>query len=162
MKISQIAIQVPSIKRAKEILTKILGAKFILDDSLKMDGQFKGVNLEDVDLDLSFDYEILKDTREFELINSTDKRHWHSESKDGFLSHLGIYCESGAELESACLVLDEMGFRKIQDSLSYDHTTVHSDGSTRSYIDVIYDTHSEIGFNIKFTLKLKDVDNASV
>ena len=154
MKIKQIAFQVPDVKKAKELLAFLFDADFKIDDSLIMDGRFNGEFANEVPLDLSFDYNMLKDADELELINSKGDAHWHSDFTPGFLSHLGIYCDSQFELDVAIKKLDEIGLVCIQDSFSHTHSRPNQDGSERSYRDVIYDAVHLIGFNIKLSLKV--------
>ena len=159
MKIKQIAIRVPDINEAKLILAKLFNSNFLIDDNLKMDGNFGDENIAGVNLDLSFDYEVLNGADELELIHTDSEDHWHSKLGRGFLSHFGVYCESKSEFDSACSCLDGMNFKKIQDSISYDHSRSNSDGTERSYFDIIYNTQDKLGFNIKLTLK--DIEDAS-
>lgn len=154
MKIKQLAIQVPDIERAKLILSHLFEANFNMDDDLKMDGSFLGKNCKNIPVSLSFDFDVLQSCNELELIKSKSYDHWHSEHIDGFTSHLGVYCESKEELYHICEILNSYGFEIIQNSISSGHSRPNQDGSERRYIDIIYNSSSVIGFNIKLSLKV--------
>lgn len=153
MKIKQIAIAVPDLCDARNLLEKLFGADFQVDDEMLMDGFFNGSHQENVDLSLSFDYKVLKDADELELIKSDNPYHWHR-NDTGFVSHFGIYCDNEAELFHAVSTLKNEGFEIIQDSISNGHSRPNQDGSERRYRDVVFNTAFAIGFNIKLSLKV--------
>ena len=154
MKIKQIAIQVPNIEKAKMLLEEIFNANFSIGDSMVMEGQFDNDTKIGIPLTLAFDYEMLSDADELELINSPSEYHWHSQRESGFLSHLGVYCENGIEFDVAQDKLKALGFKEIQHSISSNHSRKNSDETERRYIDAIYKTEQVIGFNIKLSLKV--------
>jgi hypothetical protein len=156
MKLNQIAFCVPDLERAKELLTG-LGAKFEMEDELTMTGKFGKNFADNVPIKLSFDYEMLKECNELELIESKDARHWHQNERSNnksFLSHIGVYCESFTELKIIRHNLVEIhGYKEIQMTQSQNHTNKRQDGTERHYVDCIVDTSEFLGFNIKLTAR---------
>lgn len=153
MKIKQLAIAVPDFNLAKKILSDLFDSDFIIDDEdIKMSGFFDGKQNNNIDLKLSFDYNTLSDLDELELIKSDSIEHWHHNS-NGFVSHLGIYCESESELNIAIARCGQY-FYVLQDSISKDHSRPNEDGSERKYRDVVFKSNHILGFNIKLSLKV--------
>lgn len=157
---SQIAIYIPNHELYKNNFSKIFGSS-MYTDVLRMKGIFNRVVSDDVDLKLSFNHSIMNGV-EIEYITSKSKYHWHAAkiSKNPFmpfLSHLGVYCNDG-EIEVYYSKLMKLKVPILQDSISYDHSnkrTEDGDGpSSRHYRDVIFDTESLIGFNIKLSSKI--------
>lgn len=162
MHIKQIAIRVPNLYKVKENLEKYLGASFDVNDELDMKGYFMSPYAESSNKDndsvvknlsLAFDYNVLNECNELELINTDDETHWHSSYSEShvFLSHLGVYCDTEQELEDIMNKFD--GVAVLQDSVSYNHSRKNSDGSSRSYRDVIISTRHLFGFNLKLSYK---------
>lgn len=151
--ISQIAIRVPDQLSVQSNIQNIFGFSEFFNDKLKMDGSFLGEILEDVDLNLSFNYQVVPNF-ELEFITTPCEDHWHNEiiekSGEVFLSHLGVYC--GLEfLRATTEVLESKDIKILQHSVSYDHSNKRSDGSVRSYEDVIFDTEDMLGFRLKLS-----------
>jgi hypothetical protein len=155
-KLNQIAISVKDQEKAKIILNDIFGATFPMYDGLFMSGFANGKPVTDMEIDLSFSFDLCSQNMEFEYITKKDDQHWHLGNQ--YLSHLGVYCESKDELESICNSLKHRGYTTIQDTISENHSRKNSDGSERHYIDVIFDTKGDIGFNIKLSLKVNQSD----
>jgi len=103
---------------------------------------------------LDFDFKILSDLKEFELINSPSNLHWHRMHRPGFLSHIGIYCETQEELDFYIKKIEKYKYPKLQDTISRNHKRKNSDGGDRAYRDVIFASSFDIGFNIKLSLKI--------
>lgn len=155
MKISQIAIYVPDVN----FFSNKVKEKFNIDfykDNLKMDGEFLNGEFKNIPLELAFFHGLIQGC-ELEFINSESCDHWHQEiisNCDGvpFLSHLGVYCSSYSEFDD---FLEKFkSFEVLQHSKSKDHSNKRPDGTERHYEDVIFNTRSILGFNIKFTVRI--------
>jgi len=153
--INQIALRVPdqSVAMSNILNSFNVATKFDLD-SLKMDGVFNGRIVKDVQLDLSFNFEIIKGF-EFELITSSSNYHWHNKiiersGSEFFLSHLGCYC-SQEKMEEVHEHMINENIKLIQETVSREHSSIRSDGSLRCYKDLIFESEEFLGFRLKLS-----------
>lgn len=165
MKITQIAIYVPNQKKASDAMRQIFGRSIHkYNDDMMMRGYFNGKEFPPIDLPLSlvFFHGIIDDV-EIEYIKSNDEKHWHynkiaADPNQPFLSHLGIYCDD-EEFYHWNTYLEDSGFKKLQNSMSYNHTNKRAgdgESSSRNYHDIIFYTEKAIGFNIKLTRRVNN------
>lgn len=148
----------PDHYKAIEEFGRLFGKK-MYTDHLTMTGQMRRQIAIDIPLDLSFDHEMM-DGVEIEYISSTSAEHWHQEiiktnGNQPFLSHLGVYCEKD-EMNSIMLIMAGLFVPILQRTLSSNHTNKRAGDdlfSSRSYLDVIFDTRALVGFNVKLSCK---------
>lgn len=161
IKFSQIAICIPNVAKHFKVLqdvTKVFGEQSYTD-SLRMQGMVKHDEV-DVDLILSFYHNLFYPAIEVEYITSASMEHWHVDiaHQNGnrpFLSHFGAYLEYD-EFDDTERELTKLGFTKLQDTQSYDHSNKREAGEPdRHYQDIIFDSAQTLGFNIKLTRKIK-------
>ena len=156
IKINQVALHVP------DQLSVVSGIENVFElkdsfyfDNLMMDGEFNSRSFHSVKIDLGFNFSVIENDLELELITSRSEAHWHREvarkmGTEFFLSHLGSYCNI-EEMESMCVRMAEMGVKTLQSTVSRDHSNLRESGVKRSYKDVIFDTESILGFRLKLS-----------
>lgn len=149
-RIEQIALCPPDPEAAIRLLT-LMGAGEWARDRVVATGRVRqngGTNA----ADLAFDYEMLKDARELEVLNYIDGPNWmqaHAPS----VSHLGMHC-TAAELLRWRGFMEEQGFKEAQSVRTIGHTNPVIKGK-RNYNYVIYDTRAVLGVDIKFIVRLE-------
>jgi len=148
-KIEQIALCVANPAAAKALLTK-LGAGEWANDHVVATGRVKGVGGTN-EADLAFEYDMLTDAKELEVLKYTDGRNWMEREPD-CVSHLGMHC-TAAELEEFRAVLTQEGIPVVQEVRTLSHTNPAIRFSRR-YHYVIFGTRPILGVDLKFIVRL--------
>lgn len=158
--INQIALRVPEQENIIHNMRSLFGVVNNFDkDNLIMKGESNGSDVKDMPLELAFNFEIIPNF-EFELITSSSDFHWHEEiisrtCHPFFLSHLGSYVTRD-NLNKIKDEMETLGVRVLQHTISSGHSNPRSDGTVRSYEDIIFDTEQIFGFRLKLSSPSKD------
>lgn len=148
-RIEQIALCPKDPQKAIDLLTR-MGAGEWARDHVKASGKVNhsgGTN----EADLAFDYELLKDANELEVLHYTDGPNWMERSPN-CVSHLGMHC-SAEELLRWRKFMEDEGFQEIQAVRTFSHTNP-AISTTRRYNYVIFDTREVLGVDVKFIVRL--------
>ena len=148
-KIEQIAIVPPDVARAKALLSK-LGAGPWSEDHVTAVGRVRGMGCTN-EADLSFDYSMLKDANELEVLQYTDGKNW-MEGVAPSVSHFGMHCTE-EELAKWRVIFAEEDIPVIQEVRTISHTNPVIKHSRR-YNYVIFNTRPILGVDLKFIVRL--------
>lgn len=151
-RIEQIALCPPQPEAAIRLLS-LMGAKQEewARDHVTATGRVFGMGGTN-EADLAFDYEMLKDARELEVLHYTEGANW-MERHGPSVSHLGMHC-SAEELMRWRDFMASEGFKEAQSVVTLKHTNPVIAGK-RSYNYVIYDTRAVLGVDIKFIVRIE-------
>lgn len=152
-KIEQIALCPPDPVAAEELL-RAMGAEEFVHDHVKASGSvFADDNCKN-EADLAFEYSMLSDARELEILSYTKGANWMDLRKNADphrVSHLGAHCTE-QELDRWRTFFAERGFSVAQEVWTDSHTNPAIAGKRR-YNYVIFDTHPILGVDIKFIVR---------
>lgn len=148
-KIEQVALRVTNPAAAKALLAK-LGAGDWADDHVVAIGRVKGVSGTN-EADLAFEYGMLGEAKELELLKYTEGRNWMEHEPD-CVSHLGMHC-TAVELEEFRAVFTAEGIPVVQEVRTLSHTNPAIRHSRR-YHYVIFGTRPILGVDLKFIVRL--------
>lgn len=155
-KIEQVALAPHDPEKAIALLAR-MGAGEWARDHVKASGRVFGVGGTN-EADLAFEYDILKDAKELEVLHYTDGPNWLEENAaervdhDGRVSHLGMHCTE-RELAQWKFFFQQEGIREAQSVRTFSHTNPVIAGK-RTYQYVIFDTRAILGVDIKFIVRL--------
>lgn len=149
--IEQIAIAPPDPERAKQLLADMAGATFV-EDRVSAVGVVFGRRI-DNSARLSFDYTLLDNAREFEVLKyEQNEDNWLGVAGRGCsVSHFGMHCTE-AELVFWRNFFAARGIDVAQEVNTVSHTNPAIAGK-RLYNYVIFDTRLILGVDIKFIVR---------
>jgi hypothetical protein len=151
-KIEQLAI-VPVNRDAAFKLLNAMGAGEWAQDHVVASGEVFGLEGRN-EANLAFDYELLSEAKEFEVLNYTSGPNWmdlRSGADPHRASHLGMHCTE-EELEEWRKFFKAHGHAVAQEVFTESHTNpVIKD--ERRYHYVIFDTYYPLGIDIKFIVR---------
>jgi hypothetical protein len=150
--IEQIALCPPSPEKAMELLTAMGAGEWARDHVCARGAVFGHEG--DNEADLAFEYSMLGEARELEVLSYTQGPNWmdlRSNSDPHRVSHLGMHC---SEEELACWrrFFAARGIAVAQEVLTTSHTNPVIAGE-RWYCYVIFDTHAILGVDIKLIVR---------
>lgn len=151
-RIEQVAICPPDPQAALELLTAMGAGEWALDH-VTATGSVFGKNGATNEANLAFDYELLKDAREFEVLHYTDGVNWMA-AHGSSASHIGMHC-TAEELADWRKFFAERGIEVAQEVNTLDHTNPVI-AETRRYNYVIFNTRPILGIDVKFIVR-KDI-----
>lgn len=148
-KIDQIALNPRDPARAIALLTKMGASEWALDH-VKAEGfVFEEMEVKN-EADLAFNYDLLENARELEVLHYTTGDNWmqyHPRS----VSHLGMHC-SDHELEEWVQFFKAEGISIAQEVTTKEHTNPLIAGK-RWYRYVIFATRPILGVDVKFIVR---------
>lgn len=149
-KIQQIALHPNDPAAAKELLSA-LGAVWT-EDHVKAGGWVFGEAASN-EADLAFDYEMLQEARELEVLNYTHGTNWMDNGghEPNRVSHLGTHC-TAEELARFREFFAGRGISVAQEVFTSDHTNEFIRGK-RWYNYVIFNTYPILGVDLKFIVR---------
>lgn len=147
-KIDQVALYPKDPERAKELLTA-MGAGDWAEDVVIAVGDVRGKEGMNK-ASLSFDYSLLENARELEVLQYKDGPNW-MDNRAPRVSHLGMHC-SYDELEEWRAFFHERNIKVAQEVETYSHTNPVIAGK-RWYKYVIFDTYEILGVDVKFIVR---------
>lgn len=153
-KIEQVALCPDDPEAAKELLIE-MGADEWIVDKVRAQGVVFGLDAEN-EAQLSFEYAMLTEAKELEVLNYTDGFNWMAISKRPRVSHFGMHCteEELAEWKRFFAARHIMIAQEVE-------TTSHTNpaiAGKRWYHYVIFDTHHILGVDIKFIVRHDNAD----
>jgi hypothetical protein len=148
-KIEQVALCPEDPEAAMELLTA-LGAGDWAKDHVVAQGSVYGAAAATNEADLAFEYEMLSDANELEVLNYTNGPNWMSRHPNQ-VSHLGMHC-SAEELEQFRAFFEERGYSIAQEVKTRSHENPAIAGK-RWYNYVIFDTRKTLGVDLKFIVR---------
>jgi hypothetical protein len=147
-KIEQVALCPQNPEAAIKLLEE-MGAGEWARDHVIAEGEVRGAHNTN-GADLAFEYEMLGDARELEVLHYTDGRNWMDQYRPR-ASHIGMHCTED-ELELWRAFFAERDIRVAQEV----HTLEHSNpviAGERWYHYVIFDTYHILGIDVKFIVR---------
>ena len=147
-KIEQVALCPQDPEAAIELLNA-MGAGEWARDHVVANGEVRGYPGRN-EADLAFEYNMLANANELEVLHYTDGPNWMDEFSPR-ASHLGMHC-TAVELEGWREFFDERGILVAQEVKTESHTNPHIAGK-RWYNYVIFDTYDILGVDIKFIVR---------
>lgn len=151
--IEQIALCPVDPEAAKELLNAIGAEGSWAEDHVVADGKVfgrKGRN----EADLSFNYDMLGEARELEILSYTSGENWIA-NREGLtparVSHLGMHCGKD-ELAKWKRFFARRGISIAQEVKTQSHTNPHIAGK-RWYHYVIFDTYDILSVDLKFIVR---------
>lgn len=149
--IEQIALCPKNPEKAKKLLTEI-GAVDWQNDHVAAEGEVFGIDGAN-EADLSFNYDMLSNANELEILNYTDGDNWMNHNcRQNSISHLGMHC-SEDELVKWREFFKERNIIVAQEVFTKSHTNpVIKD--KRKYNYVIFDTKEILGVDLKFIVRI--------
>ena len=151
-KIEQIAIAPANAEFAKKLLREI-GAENWTEDAVTAVGDVWG-NASENRANLSFNYDLLNDAKEFEVLAYQHGENWmqgHSPS----VSHLGMHV-TAEELERWREFFGAREIRVAQEVDTVAHTNPFLLETGRKYHYTIFDTRGILGVDLKFIVRRED------
>lgn len=155
-KIEQLALCPPDPEAAKELLTA-MGAGDWADDTVLAAGEVFGSGGSNT-ADLSFEYDMLSDANELEVLSYTRGPNWmdlRANAPCNRASHLGMHVETEEELEEWRQFFKARGHGVAQEVMTARHTNPVIAGKRR-YHYVIFDTFDVLGIDIKFIRRIHE------
>lgn len=150
MQIDQVAIYSTDPQGTKDLLNMIFGLSTWHKDTVVASGQVfdkDGANK----AELNFNYEIMKNGVEFEVLHYESGPNWVEENSQTYgVCHLGVHVEN---IEEITQQLIDMGYKVAQEVRTQSHTNPVIKDSRR-YHYVIFDTRREFGFDLKLIQRL--------
>lgn len=146
--IEQLALCPKDPIKAKALLTA-MGAGEWADDHVIARGLVNDA-LGQNEADLAFEYDMLADARELEVLHYTAGPNWMSESAPR-VSHLGMHC-SYDELKAWRKFFTAHGINVAQEVFTKEHSNPVIAGK-RWYNYVIFDTYEILGVDIKLIVR---------
>lgn len=148
-KIEQIAICPPNPIRAAALLKRMSDADFV-NDHVTATGHVYGIEEPNSQADLRFNYSLLEDAREFEILHYTDGKNW-MRPRGHHASHFGMHC-TAEELNNWRKFFFKENINIAQEVRTTDHTNPAIRGK-RLYHYVIFDTKAILGIDVKFIVR---------
>lgn len=148
-KIEQIAIAPASAELAKQLLREI-GAQDWTEDTVTAAGDVWG-NASENRANLSFNYELLNDAKEFEILAYQQGENWMQEHSPS-VSHLGMHV-TAEELERWREFFAAREIRVAQEVDTSSHTNPFLIETGRKYHYTIFDTRDILGVDLKFIVR---------
>lgn len=146
--IEQVAIFPADPAKARELL-RAMGAVKWVDDHVKAEGEVFGFKAGN-EADLAFNYELLADANEFEILDYTHGPSW-MDNRRNQVSHLGMHC-TAEDLVRWREFFAERGIPVAQEVKTKSHTNAAISGK-RWYQYVIFDTRPILGVDLKFIVR---------
>lgn len=143
--IEQLALCPSDPDAAKELLTA-MGAGEWANDHVCASGTVRGEHASS-EADLAFEYELMKGSRELEVLHYTSGRNW-MEANPHSVSHIGMHCGE-EELALWKLFFAQRGIPIVQEL----HTSSHSNpviAGKRQYHYCIFGTREILSVDVKF------------
>lgn len=148
-RIEQLALCPRNPRMAKQLLTE-MGAGPWAEDHVKAEGEVFG-NKAANEANLSFDYDLLKQANEFEVLEYTEGENWLDQHTESVASHIGMHCTE-AELTYWKSFFAARYIPIAQEVNTYEHTNpVIKD--TRRYHYCIFATRDLLGVDTKFIVR---------
>lgn len=150
--IEQLALCPPDPEAARELLSAMGGGPFVEDHVTAAGTVFDGVG--ENEADLSFDYSLLSEAKELELLDYTSGPNWmdlRGNADPKRASHLGMHCTE-EELAEWKTFFSDRGIGIAQEVRTSDHTNTAIRGK-RWYHYTIFDTHPILGIDIKLIVR---------
>jgi hypothetical protein len=150
--IEQIAIAPRDPAAAKKLLQD-MGFGEWTEDHVVASGNVYGLPGRN-EANLSFNYEVMPEDGEFEVLDYTTGPNWVDTSTPrNVVSHLGMHC-TAAELQEWRDFFAARGIRVAQEVVTESHTNPFLVSNGRKYNYVIFDTRDILGVDCKFIVRI--------
>lgn len=161
-KIEQLALYPVDPEAAIELLTD-MGAAEWAHDHVVATGEIFGTPDRWNGADLNFNYELLGEAKELEVLHYTDGMNWMTNRKGltpPRASHIGMHCTE-EELDEWRAFFAERGIAVAQEVYTQNHTNPVIDGK-RLYHYVIFDTYDILSIDVKFIIRRVNNEVSSI
>lgn len=154
--IEQVALKVPDLERAQSLFATVMGADVWHEDRVTATGTVAPCSgtVQSV-AQLRFNYQV--GPFELELLKYEDGPNWHEERTDAAipygLSHMGLHVGPDVDLDGVVARMEAQGYAVAQRLRTRSHTNPAISGK-RWYSYVIFDTHGDLGFDLKLIQRL--------